>query len=94
MLKSKTRWIVRTSDQQKVETLENDIENYATCCFHAYQPWIDTVDSARYFLFEKDQFHDPFLFKEMGIAVDRIQQAIKNQDRRVSRRGGCSSSRN
>jgi single-stranded-DNA-specific exonuclease len=80
MLKSKTRWIVRTSDQQKIETLVNDMKITPLVASMLVNRGLDTVDSARYFLFEKDQFHDPFLFKEMGIAVDRIQQAIKNQE--------------
>ncbi len=41
---------------------------------------LDTVDSARYFLFGNDQFHDPFLFKGMDTAVQRIQEAIEKQE--------------
>jgi single-stranded-DNA-specific exonuclease len=41
---------------------------------------LDTVDSARYFLFGTEQFHDPFLLKGMDIAVKRIHDAIEKQE--------------
>jgi single-stranded-DNA-specific exonuclease len=80
MLKSKTRWKVRTSDEQKVETLVNDLKITPLVASILVNRGFDTVDSARYFLFENDQFHDPYLFKGMDQAVNRIKVAIKNQE--------------
>lgn len=80
MLKSKTRWIVRKSDQQLVKTLENELKITPLVASLLINRGLDTVDSARYFLFGKEQFHDPFLLKGMDTAVDRIRQAIENQE--------------
>jgi single-stranded-DNA-specific exonuclease len=80
MLKSKTRWIVRESDQQLVKTLENELKITPLVASLLINRGLDTVDSARYFLFGKEQFHDPFLLKGMDTAVHRIRQAIENQE--------------
>jgi single-stranded-DNA-specific exonuclease len=80
MLKSKTRWKVRTSDQQKIEKLVNELKITPLVASILVNRGFDTVDSARYFLFGKEEFHDPFLFKGMDQAVNRIKEAINNQE--------------
>jgi single-stranded-DNA-specific exonuclease len=80
MLKSKTRWIVRESDQQLVKTLENELKITPLVASLLINRGLDTVDSARYFLFGNEQFHDPYLLKGMDLAVSRIQEAIEKQE--------------
>ncbi|HJV16864.1 MAG TPA: single-stranded-DNA-specific exonuclease RecJ [Bacillales bacterium] len=80
MLKSKTRWNVLTSDDQKVETLVNEIKITPLVASMLVNRGLDTVDTARYFLYGKDQFHDPYLLKGMEKAVTRIFEAIKKQE--------------
>ncbi|NYE05165.1 single-stranded-DNA-specific exonuclease [Bacillus niacini] len=80
MLKSKTRWVVRKSDQQLVETLVNELKITPLVASLLINRGLNTVDSARYFLFGKEQFHDPFLLKGMDIAVNRIREAIERQE--------------
>ena len=80
MLKSKTRWIVRKSDQQLVKTLENELKITPLVASLLINRGLNTVDSARYFLYGKEQFHDPYLLKGMDTAVNRIRQAIENQE--------------
>lgn len=80
MLKSKTRWIVRKSDTQLVKTLEKELKITPLVASMLVNRGLDTVDTARYFLFGKEQFHDPFLLKGMDLAVDRIRKAIDNQE--------------
>lgn len=80
MLKSKTRWIVRKSDQQLVKTLENELKITPLVASLLINRGLDTVDSARYFLFGKEQFHDPYLLKGMDIAVNRIREAIEKRE--------------
>lgn len=80
MLKSKTRWIVRKSDQQLVKTLENELKITPLVASLLINRGLDTVDSARYFLFGKEQFHDPYLLKGMDIAVNRIREAIDQKE--------------
>src|SRR4051794_655920 len=81
MLKSKTRWIVRKSDHQLVKTLENELKITPLVASMLINRGLDTVDSARYFLFGKGQFHDPYLLKGKDLAVNRIREAIENQER-------------
>jgi single-stranded-DNA-specific exonuclease len=80
MLKSKTRWIVRKSDQQKVELLEKELKITPLVASMLINRGLDTPDSARYFLYGQEQFHDPYLLKGMDIAVSRIQEAIDKQE--------------
>jgi single-stranded-DNA-specific exonuclease len=80
MLKSKTRWIVRKSDQQLVKTLVNELKITPLVASLLINRGLDTVDSARYFLFGKEQFHDPYLLKGMDKAVNRIREAINSQE--------------
>lgn len=80
MLKSKTRWVVRKTDQQLVKTLENELKITPLVASLLINRGLDTVDSARYFLFGKEQFHDPYLLKGMDIAVKRIRDAIEKQE--------------
>jgi single-stranded-DNA-specific exonuclease len=80
MLKSKTRWIVRQTDQHLVKMLENELNITPLVASLLVNRGFDTVVSARYFLFGKDDFHDPYLFTGMDIAVNRIRQAIEKQE--------------
>lgn len=77
MLRSKTRWMVRTSDRQEVEKLANELQITPLVASMLVNRGLNTVESARYFLFAKDIFHDPFLLKGMDKAVERIKDAIK-----------------
>jgi single-stranded-DNA-specific exonuclease len=80
MLKSKTRWKVRTSDQTVTETLASELNITPLVASILVNRGFNTVDSARYFLFGHEPFHDPFLFNGMDKAVGRIKEAIKNQE--------------
>ncbi|MFJ5758145.1 single-stranded-DNA-specific exonuclease RecJ [Neobacillus sp. NPDC093182] len=80
MLKSKTRWVVRKTDQHLVKTLENELKITPLVASLLINRGLDTVDSARYFLFGKEQFHDPYLLTGMDIAVKRIREAIERQE--------------
>ncbi|WP_026563463.1 single-stranded-DNA-specific exonuclease RecJ [Bacillus sp. UNC41MFS5] len=80
MLSSKTRWIVRKSDEQLIKKLETELKITPLVASLLVNRGYDTVESARYFLFGKEKFHDPFLLKGMDIAVKRIRQAIEQQE--------------
>lgn len=80
MLKSKTRWIVRESDTQLVKSLENELKITPLVASMLVNRGFETCDSARYFLFGQEQFHDPFLLKGMDLAVARIRKAIDHQE--------------
>ncbi|SFA94652.1 MULTISPECIES: single-stranded-DNA-specific exonuclease RecJ [unclassified Bacillus (in: firmicutes)] len=80
MLKSKTRWIVRESIEDKAETLMNELKITPFVASMLVNRGLDTVDTARYFLFGQDSFHDPYLLKGMDAAVARIRKAIELQE--------------
>ncbi|WP_248737434.1 single-stranded-DNA-specific exonuclease RecJ [Neobacillus rhizosphaerae] len=80
MLKSKSRWIVPSSDHHLVKMLENELKITPLVASLLVNRGLDTVESARYFLFGTDEFHDPYLLKGMDIAVKRIREAIETQE--------------
>ncbi|AIM15729.1 MULTISPECIES: single-stranded-DNA-specific exonuclease RecJ [Neobacillus] len=80
MLKSRTRWIVRKSDPVLVKQFEKELKITPLVASLLVNRGFDTVDSARFFLFGKDEFHDPFLLKGMDIAVNRIREAIERKE--------------
>ncbi|WP_429464255.1 single-stranded-DNA-specific exonuclease RecJ [Neobacillus sp. B4I6] len=80
MLSSKTRWIVRKSDEQLIKKLETELKITPLVASLLVNRGFNTVESARYFLFGKEEFHDPFLLTGMDIAVTRIHEAIENQE--------------
>jgi single-stranded-DNA-specific exonuclease len=80
MLKPKTRWNVRKPDDVLVDTLKNELNITPLVAQLLVNRGINTVDEARYFLFGKEQFHDPFLLKDMDKAVERIKEAIDKQE--------------
>lgn len=81
MLDSKTRWIVRNSDEEKKNLLVQELNIAPLVASLLVNRGLDTVESARYFLFENEQeFHDPFLLTGMDLAVARIKMAIEKQE--------------
>ncbi|MDP4083389.1 MAG: single-stranded-DNA-specific exonuclease RecJ [Bacillota bacterium] len=80
MLQSKTRWIIRESDSQKVDIFVNELKITPIVASLLVNRGLDTASMARDFLFAKDHFYDPYLFEGMDIAVSRIKEAIENQE--------------
>lgn len=80
MLKSKTRWIIRESDSQKIDIIVNELKVTPIVASLLVNRGFDTASMARDFLFGKDHFYDPYLLKGMDIAVTRIKEAIEKQE--------------
>jgi single-stranded-DNA-specific exonuclease len=80
MLKAKTRWNVRKPDQVLVDTLTKELNITPLVAQLLVNRGFHTVEDARYFLFGTEQFHDPFLLKDMDKAVKRIKEAIETQE--------------
>lgn len=81
MLNSKTRWNVRQTNQNSIDKLVQELNITPLVATLLVNRGMDSVDSGRTFLFEDGQsFHDPFLLKDMDIAVNRIKEAIKGKE--------------
>ncbi|MGM9928259.1 MAG: single-stranded-DNA-specific exonuclease RecJ [Bacillus sp. (in: firmicutes)] len=81
MLQSRTRWNVEKQDQHLVEQLTTELHITPLVAQLLVNRGFETVEAARSFLYaEKQEFHDPYLLKDMDKAVERIQQAIKNHE--------------
>ncbi|MBL4951273.1 single-stranded-DNA-specific exonuclease RecJ [Neobacillus sp. YIM B02564] len=80
MLKPKTRWVVRHSDHQLAESLANELNITPLVATLLVNRGFDTASSARFFLFGKEEFYDPFLFNGMETAVKRIRAAIDQNE--------------
>ncbi|MBD8069316.1 single-stranded-DNA-specific exonuclease RecJ [Bacillus sp. PS06] len=82
MLKSKTRWDVNRVEEEIVKELSSELNIAPLVASLLVNRGIKTVDDARDFLFiENSDFHDPFLLDEMDITIERIQNAIKKQEK-------------
>ena len=79
----KTRWKYEpTPDASTVERLSSELGVDRTLSSILVQRGITTFEQARdFFRPHVDQLHDPFLMKDMGVAVDRITQALGDGDR-------------
>jgi single-stranded-DNA-specific exonuclease len=81
MLKSKSRWVVRPSNIEKMNKLVEKINVSPLVASLLVNRGLENPDEARAFLFSENQeFHDPFLIKDMNLAVQRVQQAIANEE--------------
>lgn len=81
MLKSKARWMVQTSDEEKIEILVKELNISPLVASLLVNRGFADVESAHSFLFDqKAEFHDPFLFTDMDKAVQRIKEAIEKQE--------------
>ena len=80
MLAAKTRWKLKPSDNEVVDSLTNEMKITPFVASMLVNRGLNTVETARYFLFGENEFHDPFLLQGMDIAVARIQTAIQKQE--------------
>ncbi|HZG73958.1 MAG TPA: single-stranded-DNA-specific exonuclease RecJ, partial [Chondromyces sp.] len=78
---SNTRWIVRQTDDEKRISLAEELSVSPLLSSLLMNRGLTDSESARCFLFDKgDSFHDPFLLKDMDVAVSRIKEAITKKE--------------
>ncbi|NMD70580.1 single-stranded-DNA-specific exonuclease RecJ [Bacillus sp. DNRA2] len=81
MLKSKSRWMVRQTNEEKVQHLQTELAISPLVASLLVNRGIECAEEARKFLYTNDQaFHDPFLLKDMDKAVNRMKEAIEKQE--------------
>lgn len=82
MLLSKTRWVIRETDEEASTILADQLNIAPLVSALLVNRGIDNVEAAKKFLYtDKEVFHDPFLLEDMQKATKRIKTAIANQER-------------
>ncbi|QMT18725.1 single-stranded-DNA-specific exonuclease RecJ [Planococcus maritimus] len=82
MIESKKRWQLTSPDEQAVQNLQQALSLSSVLAKILVTRGIDTVDKAEEFLsVELSGIHNPFLMKDMDVAVARIQQAIEAEEK-------------
>lgn len=82
MLKAKTRWMVQSSDDSLIKTFIDHLSITPIVASLLINRGIRSIEKAREFLqIEEQDFHDPFLLKDMDKAVRRIKTAIENDEK-------------
>ncbi|MFK7786002.1 MAG: single-stranded-DNA-specific exonuclease RecJ [Crocinitomicaceae bacterium] len=77
------RWFVRApQDSTTVEEFRSELKVDAVVAELLLQRGIDSYENAQAFFRPKlEQLHDPFLMKDMDVAVDRLVKAIEHQEK-------------
>jgi single-stranded-DNA-specific exonuclease len=76
------RWTIKKADPIAEEELRQALKIHPVLCKLLVQRGIRTFDAARdFFRPDINHLHDPWLMKDMDKAVDRIIQAISNEER-------------
>lgn len=81
MLQSRTHWKIRQADEEKINHLINELKITPLVARLLVNRGIETAEKANAFLYHDGQTYDPFLLEDMHIAVERINQAIRNKEK-------------
>ena len=76
------RWTIKSDpDPRKINELSNILSVDKLIAKLLLQRNIETYNEAKHFFRPSlDELHDPFLMKDMDIAIDRIENAIQNEE--------------
>ena len=75
-------WKLIPADQEAVKTLQEELKIHPVFCQLLVQRGIKTYDEAKAFFRPNLLYlHDPFLMKDMDLAIDRIEKAIVNKEK-------------
>lgn len=76
------RWTLKPTDEALVQELQTQLQIHPIFCQLLIQRNIQTFEDAKdFFRPEWSNLHDPFLMKNMDLAIDRLEKAIKNNER-------------
>ena len=77
------RWIYKTiPDQQKIDSLSESININQHLSAILLQRGINSFQEARkFFRPSLEDLHDPFLMKDMAVAVERLKVAIDREEK-------------
>lgn len=76
------RWTIKAVDEEKTKTLQQELKISPTLCRILVGRGIENFEQAKsYFRPDITQLHDPWLMKDMDLAVDRIFKAIDRREK-------------
>lgn len=76
------RWVKITADIAKVNLLQQQLKIHPIFCELLVKRGIETYEEAhRFFRPQLSHLHDPFLMKDMDLAVTRIAKALTNKEK-------------
>jgi single-stranded-DNA-specific exonuclease len=78
LLRAKTRWKQRSRNEELVQRLSHSLQLTPLVTSLLINRGLETEEEIANFLYtERQEFHDPFLLKDMDRAVQRIRQAVE-----------------
>jgi single-stranded-DNA-specific exonuclease len=82
MIESKKRWRLTTPDNGLVQTIQQELSISSVLAKILVTRGIATAEEARDFMnMDESRVHNPYLLKDMDIAVERIRQAIDKEQK-------------
>lgn len=77
----KKNWFIHKTDAEKVQQLQKELGISKVICELLVQRGYDSYESSKLFFRPTlNDLHDPWLMKDMRLAVERIEQALKNNE--------------
>ena len=75
------RWNILSVEEEKTNSLQAELKIHPVLCKLLVLRGIETFEEAKkFFRPQLSDLHNPFLFNDMEKAVNRIQQAIANDE--------------
>ncbi|HMS53346.1 MAG TPA: single-stranded-DNA-specific exonuclease RecJ, partial [Chitinophagales bacterium] len=77
------KWVIKETDEKAIEELYNELKINRTLCQLLVERGVRTYDEARKFFRPslEEHLYDPFLMKDMDIAVERLDRAMRNKEK-------------
>lgn len=84
MIESKKRWRLTTPDEGLVQAIQQELSISSVLAKILVTRGISSAEKAKNFMaVGMENIHNPYLMKDMDIAVERIRRAIENQEKIV-----------
>ncbi|MFC4409922.1 single-stranded-DNA-specific exonuclease RecJ [Chungangia koreensis] len=82
MIESKKRWLIQRPDQDVIEQLANELNIPVISAKVLASRGLTDPEAARYFIhMDENSLHDPYLMKDMDVAVRMIKHSIMEGER-------------
>lgn len=82
MIKSKKRWRLTAPDENLTQAIQEELKVSSVLAKILVTRGIGTAEEARGFLkMDESSVHNPYLMKDMDVAVERIRRAIAEQEK-------------